>query len=249
VLGRTPDAPGWIYLDQPLSILAITQTQVTNAFLASAEYCGSFGLGLGCVPADDQFLTTLYQRALGRQPDLGGYNYYLQLMANGMTHAQVVAAIIASGEFQSDHLAFIYSFCPGYANPLAFTTSVSAVGGAETPVTVTYSDNMGSGDILEGWIQIGAVGSLSWDNSGNVVLYTTNGPVSGSVRMGSVLTGSTCSIDLAHSSIAPAAWNADALVVTMAVTFSELSSLGLQEVQACGFDVYWQATPMRTWET
>jgi len=254
VLGRTPDAGGWIYLNQQMHIPgALTQTQLTIALMASAEYCGSFGLGSGCTPPNDQFLSTLYQRALGRPVDPSGSTYYTQLMANGTTQAQVVALIIASGEFQGDHGSFISSFVAGYTNPLAFVTSVtgnlsssaSAVGGVESPVTVTFSDQMGWGDVQSGQIQIGQFGIgcyLSWDNKGNVILYTAGGPVSGSTSMGTILTGSSCSINLAHSNIGSVNWNKDALAITLAITFSEQSMLGQQQVYAYGTDVYGQAT-------
>jgi len=175
-------------------------------------------------------------------------------MANGTTQAQVVALIIASGEFQGDHGSFIASFVAGYANPLAFVTSVagnlsssaSAVGGVESPVTVTFADQMGWGDVASGQIQIGisSTCNLSWDNKGNVMLYDAlqGGVALGSISMGTVLNGVFCSVNLAHSSVGPASWNKDAFAVTLAITFSEQYMVGQQRVWAYGTDVYGQVT-------
>lgn len=98
VLGRNPDPGGWVYWTGWVNANGgpTAQPLLTSAFLTSGEYCGFFGQPAGCTnpPDSAQFLTLLYQNALGRAPDQAGWTYYLGLLASGVTPAQVVAAFI-----------------------------------------------------------------------------------------------------------------------------------------------------------
>lgn len=75
ILGRQPDAAGWMFWVGPNDNLAgLTQANVSNYFMTSAEYCGYFNLqpsqcpGSSTTttnpPTDPQFLSLLYSRAL-----------------------------------------------------------------------------------------------------------------------------------------------------------------------------------------
>ena len=81
VLGRPPDATGWAYWYQyhPFLGSQLTRDQLSTSFLGTAEYCNYFGQTAGCTttPSDGQFLTLLFNRALGRPPDSAGFNYWL----------------------------------------------------------------------------------------------------------------------------------------------------------------------------
>ncbi len=146
VLGRQPDAAGWIWWMGVLSSGGVTQTQLTADFMADAEYCGFFSQPAGCSnpPSDSQFLTTLYQNALGRAPDQSGWNYWIGQLASGVARTQVVSDFIGTSEFQGKYGGFYNTYTAGYANPLAYTTATSVVGGAETSITVTYASSSGT---------------------------------------------------------------------------------------------------------
>lgn len=65
---------------------------VASAFLQSNEAIALKGL------TDAQFLTTMYQNALGRAPDAVGFQYYLNNIANGASRADVLLGFAASNE-------------------------------------------------------------------------------------------------------------------------------------------------------
>ena len=238
VLGRHPDPVGWLYWVDWLNHNhdPNPQAEFTSALLVSSEYCGLFGQISGCTnpPTDAQFLTTLYQNALGRPPDQGGWQYYIAELGSGAeTRAQVVFDLIASTEFANLYGAYCTSYSPGYATPLGYTTTASAVGGAETSFTLTFASSSGSADIAYGQVLIDGC-SIEWDGNNTITLDSSQGygPSTGQLASGQTLPGSSCSINLAHSSKAPVPGNSSATALTLALILSEQNFVGAHEVLA-----------------
>jgi len=114
VLGRVSTQTEWnaasaILRPADTSVAAIqaAQEQIVDQLLASGEYGGGPGpkaaapCTLPCGTPTD-FLTRLYQTALGRMPDPDGYAYWYNLLSNGtLTPSEVVLFFINSPEFQS----------------------------------------------------------------------------------------------------------------------------------------------------
>lgn len=85
---------GWVsWLDsgqQPVDLV--------QSFINSLEFQSNFGSNLD----NGQFVTRMYENVLLRQPDSGGYNYFVGQLNNGqMTRAQVGLALLQSSEFQN----------------------------------------------------------------------------------------------------------------------------------------------------
>lgn len=90
---RTPDLEGvgfWItQLDRGLSL-----NQVAAAFIGSAEFQGLYGTG----PGDRQFIELLYRNVLHRQPEDGGFAFWLARLDEGIGRERVLAAFSESDE-------------------------------------------------------------------------------------------------------------------------------------------------------
>jgi Domain of unknown function (DUF4214) len=80
-----------------------TDEQLTAFLAGSAEYFQTRGGG-----SNDGFLNAFYQDALGRQPDSGGRAFFDQQLANGVSRAQVAAAILQSDEYRQDLVRSAY---------------------------------------------------------------------------------------------------------------------------------------------
>ena len=92
---------------------------------------------------------------------------------------------------------------PRYANPLAFSTSASVIGGVNTTFTVTYTDDNGPTDIASGQIKIDNC-YFAWDTSGNIRLYGSQNSqpdAVGVLGQSSTLWAGNCSINLTSSSL------------------------------------------------
>jgi hypothetical protein len=98
ILDRAPDAGGlasWeVAVAQGMPLL-----QVAQDFLASPEYTAKFGN-----PSNAQFVTALYEGALGRAPDASGEQGWLGALNGGTSRAAVALGIAESPEATS-HLA------------------------------------------------------------------------------------------------------------------------------------------------
>ena len=234
VLGRNPDPSGWVYWTAWVNANGgpTAQPLLTSALLASAEYCGFFGLSAGCTPNDGQFLTELYQNALGRAPDQAGWTFYLGLLADGVTPTQIVYDFISSAEFTNLYGAYCTAFFPGYATPLAYSTSASAVGGTTTAFTVTYASPSGTNDIVSGQVQFdSAIGCyVEWSGPTSAPTFWLNGTSAG------------CSLN-PGSSIAAVPGNPQSIAVTFMLTFSEQSFVGTHQVTAWGLNAENLETP------
>ena len=226
VQGRHPDPGGWIFWTTEVNQWtaqygqATAQTMLTQYLMSSGEYCGLFGQGAGCInpPSDAQFLTLLYQNALGRQAanDPTGYNWWLSQLGAGVTRAQVVAAFITSSEFRGKYGPYCSTYYVGYANPLSFSTQASISGGTPATVTVTYASAAGIGDIVRGYVQIGSC-EIEWDTDQGDVTLAQGG-----------LSNQYCTIVGQDNSLL--AGNPNALAVELTVIFSEQNFLGTHEV-------------------
>jgi hypothetical protein len=65
---------------------------MANFFFNSPEY-------LGRNTTDRQFITNLYLTFFQREPDEGGYAFWLEQLANGMTRNEAMAGFLYSPEF------------------------------------------------------------------------------------------------------------------------------------------------------
>ena len=216
VLGRQPDPGGWIFWTAQLNG-SIPQTQLTDNFMSNGEYCGFFGLAGGCSspPTDSQFLTLLYQNALGRQPDPSGFQFWLTQLGGGVARDAVVADFISTSEFQQRYGSFCTAYRPGYVNPLSFATSASVTGGVQTTLTVTYANSGGTPDIANGTVQIDGC-TINWDTNPADV----------------TLSGGSSEYCSAVSQTGPATvvGNPKALSIEFTLTFSELNFVGPHDV-------------------
>ena len=90
---RAPDLEGvgfWItQLDRGLSL-----QQVATAFIGSAEFHGLYG----SAPGDAQFVELLYRNVLHRQPEDGGYAFWMARLEEGIGRDRVLAAFSESVE-------------------------------------------------------------------------------------------------------------------------------------------------------
>ncbi len=91
---RTPDAEGLRHnialVDQGMSL-----EQMSNAFVASAEFAQLYGEQIG----DKTFIETLYNNILGREGEAQGVNGWLALLVSGeQTRAQVLQGFSESPE-------------------------------------------------------------------------------------------------------------------------------------------------------
>jgi len=98
---RSPDVEGGKYwldeLDQDTSSL----TDVANALLDSDEFASmseTFDADSNGDLSDEEFITLVYENALGREPDFAGGTYWLNALSGDTTRADVVIAIVGSEE-------------------------------------------------------------------------------------------------------------------------------------------------------
>ncbi|MCB1921524.1 MAG: DUF4214 domain-containing protein [Candidatus Competibacteraceae bacterium] len=99
ILEREPDTGGLAFW---LNRIAENQAQgidvkpvfrdLADFFFNSAEY-------LGRNTTDRQFITNLYLTFFQREPDEGGYAFWLEQLANGMTRNQAMSGFLFSPEF------------------------------------------------------------------------------------------------------------------------------------------------------
>jgi hypothetical protein len=91
LLDRAPDPAG---LDAWTAVLAAgaSRQDVMVGFLSSAEY-------LGNNPVPESFVDSLYRRLLGRAPDLGGFAFWVDQLAQGASPADVARGFLVSEEF------------------------------------------------------------------------------------------------------------------------------------------------------
>ena len=95
--------------------------------VGSPEFYGD----AGSTPAG--FLAAVYRDLLGRQVDDTGATAWSAAMASGLTHQAVASAVIASGEYEADEVAWWYqTYLRRPANAAEITSWVSLVHGGVT---------------------------------------------------------------------------------------------------------------------
>lgn len=90
---RAPDLGGLGYWIDQLDNGGSLQT-AASGFIHSAEFESLYGAN----SSDTLFVTKLYNNVLDRNPDQGGYDYWLGQMSNGMTRESVLINFSESNE-------------------------------------------------------------------------------------------------------------------------------------------------------
>ena len=90
---RTPDNGGlkfWMgRMDE-----GVTVTDVAAGFIASAEFTALYGIN----STDGDFITRVYSNVLGRKPDQGGFDYWIDVLRKGASRPQVLVGFSESPE-------------------------------------------------------------------------------------------------------------------------------------------------------
>lgn len=90
---RAPDLGGLGYWINSLDN-GNTLVNVASGFVSSPEFQGLYGVG----SSDQTFVRKLYNNVLDRDPDQGGYDFWLGHMANGMSRQDVLINFSESNE-------------------------------------------------------------------------------------------------------------------------------------------------------
>ena len=91
-LNRAPDQAGLDYWTQRLSTRAVSGAEVAYGFFFSAEFQNAN-------LSNEEFILRLYRTFLDRDPDNGGYAYWLQRIADGASRQEVFYGFTGSAEF------------------------------------------------------------------------------------------------------------------------------------------------------
>ncbi len=91
-LGRTADVGGVNYWSAELANMRKSGTQVAYEFFFSKEF-NEKNLD------DKEFVTRLYRTFMGREPEVGGFNFWLNQLANGASRKAVFDGFSTSQEF------------------------------------------------------------------------------------------------------------------------------------------------------
>ena len=100
LLDRAPDSGGLAGWTRALVNGMSRQTAIVG-FLSSQEY-----LSRNAVP--NAFVQSLYVRLLNRQPDPGGFNFWVERMRQGMSPTEVARGFVNSEEFCRNYAAGLY---------------------------------------------------------------------------------------------------------------------------------------------
>lgn len=92
LLGRAPDAAGLAFWASELKAGRITRSELAYAFFTSAEFKDT---GL--------FVISAYRVVLGRDPDVGGWLFYMNELRAGLLRQRLIDEFIQSAEFQSSY--------------------------------------------------------------------------------------------------------------------------------------------------
>ena len=101
---RTPDEGGLGYWIGQMD-LGKTLVEVSAGFIDSDEFRASYGTN----PSNGEFLTKVYNNVLGRDPDSGGYDWWVDQLANNpeKTWDKVMADFSEGTENQANVLELI----------------------------------------------------------------------------------------------------------------------------------------------
>jgi uncharacterized protein DUF4214 len=96
LLDRAPDVGGLQYWANAVET-GTSLSSIAQNFLGSAEYSAQHTTSL----SDAQFISGLYEDALGRTPDAGGQQYWTDTLTQGTSRADVAVLISESAEAQA----------------------------------------------------------------------------------------------------------------------------------------------------
>jgi|GEM_PF-1509730 len=92
ILEREYDDDGLLYWSSYLAARRLTAADVANQMLLSREFTAKN-------KTNSAFVDILYRTFMGREPDTGGKNYWVNILNNGVSRRGVVARFINSTEF------------------------------------------------------------------------------------------------------------------------------------------------------
>ena len=93
-LSRNPDQAGLDGWVKPLMNGSITGADVANGFIFSREF-------INRNTSNEEYVTILYRAFLGREPDIRGYNGWVNSLNSGNSRAQVLDGFTYSLEFEN----------------------------------------------------------------------------------------------------------------------------------------------------
>ena len=253
VLGRQPDPGGWMFWigsppNAPGSLNGLNDSQVTNYFLTSQEYCNYFGIpssqcpNSSSTPTDPptnaQFLSLLYTRA-NNEPNASStdpnYNTWLNAIPSD-TRATVVDDFIAptyNGQkttFDQLYGSFANSYCTGSITPTTFSPS-NVILGAPTTMSFTYSNSdYCPGDFQYGVIAVSTQGGVNQNASCQITWYGASG---GSVSASD--SSSVCVVSAAPG-VPIVSFSGSQATVTFNLTLVASYFTGTQEAYSYAYD-------------
>ena len=92
ILGRTFDENGLAYWNNLLTTGKSTAADIAQSFLLSPEFTAKNS-------SAETYVTILYRVFLGREPDKGGFSYWVNYLNHGVSRRGILARFIASPEF------------------------------------------------------------------------------------------------------------------------------------------------------
>lgn len=140
LLERTPDKNGHQYWVDALTSRSMTQEQVTQSFIESAEYRAGLSKS---VPLSESFVTSLYIGLLDRTPDKDGHQYWIDALISGsMTQEQVAQSFLESNEYRdrsSDSLPLTETIQTLYSNAFDRPAEIQGIDYWVSSVTTQHS--------------------------------------------------------------------------------------------------------------
>jgi hypothetical protein len=116
---RMPDDTGYAWWLHQIQQGYHDLRSVSACFIASPEFLGCLNApDLSSIP-NDVFLTYMYQGVFGREPDEGGYNWWLNQLQSGLsTKVDVFMEMLQSNEYVEETLTEVVDYLYGIRSPL-----------------------------------------------------------------------------------------------------------------------------------
>ncbi len=138
---RIPDYGGLMFHSTRLK-QGVELKTISGDFSGSQEFQNTYG-----ALSNGQFVTLVYQNVLGRAPDAGGYQNWLNALNNGMTRGEMMMGFSESVEYKSSSYKKVY-VTMSYVGLLRRSPEQAGFDG-----WLTYLNQGGSGlAMLEGFI-------------------------------------------------------------------------------------------------
>ncbi|MDZ7627843.1 MAG: DUF4214 domain-containing protein [Parvularculaceae bacterium] len=148
-LDRQPDEGGFIFHTGRIAA-GVPLDSVVSGFVGSLEFQAVFGS-----LSNIEFVTLLYNNALGRPPDSGGFAYWLDLLATGTSRETVVLGFSESPEFMANTNAALTSYLqtglPSLADTLDGGLGDDALFGGRGPDTFVFLQTEAGNDDVFGF--------------------------------------------------------------------------------------------------